>query len=486
MSPNDGTALYAPGDYARFYAGPGDGQPFSSKEPYRSNFRRDYARLIHCPSFRRLVGKTQLFPGLESDFFRNRLTHSLEVAQIAKSVAARLNHDYSDFFSEVGEIDTDLVEVAGLAHDIGHPPFGHNGESALDQCMLQAGGFEGNAQSLHIVSRLEKKVIDDDAGEGVLIGGSDQRFGLDFCARTLAAILKYDEEIPIVRIAGTAKSPTKGYYASQSPLVEWIKEKVLQGAKEPERFKVLECYIMDVADDIAYSTYDLEDAFKAGFLSPLDMISARDNIIDAVVDEINTHENLNITRSDVRGVLLTVFEEVLKDNRVKKANGAYSLSDEDLVGYLQRRYRVSRDLCELGSARTQLTSDLVGEFVNSVEFTPNEECPALSVAFLPPDVRLKVEVLKRFAYVSLINSPRLKVAARRGKEIVADIHEKLNCHDGNRLLPNDYRVWYERLTDDSEKLRVVSDFVAGMTDRYAVEFFSRLRAENPQTIFKPI
>lgn len=131
--------LYGPGDHSRFYAGAGTEGPAPKKEPYRSQFRRDYARLIHCPSFRRLVGKTQLFPGIESDFFRNRLTHSVEVAQIAKSIASRLNLEHKDFFHEAGRIDTDLVEVAGLAHDIGHPPFGHNGEFALDQCMVKSG-----------------------------------------------------------------------------------------------------------------------------------------------------------------------------------------------------------------------------------------------------------------------------------------------------------------------------------------------------------
>ena len=112
---------------------------------YRCAFRRDYARLLHCPAFRRLQGKTQLFPSVEHDFFRNRLTHSLEVAQIAKSIALRLNHHHSYFVDN--PIDLDLVETAALAHDLGHPPFGHDGERALDDCMKKRGGFEGNYRS---------------------------------------------------------------------------------------------------------------------------------------------------------------------------------------------------------------------------------------------------------------------------------------------------------------------------------------------------
>ena len=113
---------------------------------YRSDFRRDYARLVHSPGFRRLQGKTQLFPWAETDFFRNRLTHSIEVAQIAKTIALKLNKAH-DYFKK-NNIDTDLVEFAALAHDIGHPPFGHTGEKILDGLMEKYGGFEGNAQKI--------------------------------------------------------------------------------------------------------------------------------------------------------------------------------------------------------------------------------------------------------------------------------------------------------------------------------------------------
>jgi len=138
--------LYTEGDVRRRLRIPGEGP--SGSEPYRTPWRRDYARVIHCPAFRRLQGKTQLFPGSETDFFRNRLTHSLEVAQIAKSIAIRINST-NPFFSRPNfHINTDLVETAALVHDIGHPPFGHNGEKALDECMKKRGGFEGNAQTL--------------------------------------------------------------------------------------------------------------------------------------------------------------------------------------------------------------------------------------------------------------------------------------------------------------------------------------------------
>src|SRR6516162_9768009 len=134
---------------------------------YRSDFERDYARILHSPAFRRLMGKTQLFPSDENDFFRNRLTHSLEVAQIASSIARRINRT-NNFYKKY-PINERLCELAALAHDIGHPPFGHNGELSLNGLMNGSGGFEGNAQTLRILSKLEKKdLIGDDFDKPII------------------------------------------------------------------------------------------------------------------------------------------------------------------------------------------------------------------------------------------------------------------------------------------------------------------------------
>ena len=172
--------LYAAGDRERVVPA---AVPTDAQERYRTQWRRDYARLIHSAAFRRLQGKTQLFPGGHSDFFRNRLTHSLEVAQIAKSIAIKINNTYSYF--KQNNIDTDLVETAALAHDLGHPPFGHNGEAALNDCMRCAGGFEGNAQTLRILAKLEKRqtkiMPDPDVPESVL-DGKDNRVGWELSA----------------------------------------------------------------------------------------------------------------------------------------------------------------------------------------------------------------------------------------------------------------------------------------------------------------
>jgi dGTPase len=476
--------MYRPSDYDRQFGGKGTG--FDRREPHRSDFRKDYARLIHSGSFRRLVGKTQLFPGWESDFFRNRLTHSLEVAQIAKSIAIRLNS--SEKFLRRRPIDTDLIEVAGLAHDLGHPPFGHNGELALDYCMRRYGGFEGNAQTLRILTRIEKKVTSDIDGHGVAEDGRDLRYGLDLSARTLAAILKYDKPIPRDReVRRDRHKVRKGYYASEIELVKWIKECVTGSKNFRGKFKTVECQIMDIADDIAYSTYDLEDAFRGDFLTPLQMLAADNELIQSVADEINAHNSPKVSIKEVRGILLTVFGTIADDSELLDAiEKGKEITYDELVEFVIRRYRSSSAMARIGYARTQLTSALVGDFIDGVTFVGNERQPHSSVVELDNLTRRRVEVLKRFAYVSLIQSSRLKVAELRGKEIVSTIFATLSSRDGFQLLPDDYRRWCERLTKKAEKMRVVCDFVAGMTDRYAVEFYARLKSETPQSIFKPL
>ena len=167
-------------DFYRFYT-----IDENRKRAYRNDYRRDYARVLHSAAFRRLEHKTQLFPGNESDFFRNRLTHSLEVAQIAKSIALKIKQMYP----EATIVEPDVCEIAGLLHDLGHPPFGHNGERALDRCMANFGGFEGNAQTLRIICKTEKKEINNPLS---IREGIDNRVGLNLTARVIASIIKYD------------------------------------------------------------------------------------------------------------------------------------------------------------------------------------------------------------------------------------------------------------------------------------------------------
>lgn len=459
--------------------------PIRNKNPekYRTPFRRDYARVIHSSAFRRLQGKTQLFPGIESDFFRNRLTHSLEVAQIAKSIAIRLNNTEPFFSRSRFHIDTDLVEAAGLTHDLGHPPFGHNGEKALDFRMRQKGGYEGNAQTLRILAKTEKREKGKNTSLfGVTPKKDDGRKGLNLTYRTLAAVLKYDSQIPFEREDND--KIRKGYYRSEAPLVRKIKKAVTGEPGFRKSFKTIECQIMDIADDIAYSTYDLEDAFKANFISPISTLGANELIIQSVAEEVSKSLNTDFSAQEVKLCLRRIFHSILRTN-----SGPLQLdSPEKEADYIKVLHTASDSLASNGYLRTQFTSELVGRFIKGIKLVEeNNDIPALTKIALKSDILEKVEVLKHFSYQYLIMSPRLQVAEYRGYEIVDFIFEVLSNTDrkGFRLLPDDTRALYLDIAVEYRD-RVICDFIAGMTDRYAIEFFGRLTSENPETIFKPI
>jgi dGTPase len=442
--------------------------------PWRSPYRRDYARLIHSPAFRRLQGKTQLFPGHESDFFRNRLTHSLEVAQIAKGIAERLNH--VDSFLGENPIDCDLVEFAALAHDLGHPPFGHNGEKALDSCMTSWGGFEGNAQTLRILSVLEKKSTNDGGFHGILQNGEDHRIGINPTMRSLAAILKYDKKIPHSR--NDSDPLVKGYYYSEAGLVKRIRDAVAPELPPETPLKTLECQIMDLADDIAYSTYDLEDGLKGGFIDPLMLLSvaqSNPDLLDRVTVKV-CKECPGTNRDEVLAAIAGAFSVDIEGRPL------YVQPGEEITPLAG--YKTSRLLATHGYSRISLTSSLVNAAICSISVTINNEMPALSEVSMTPEIKLQVEALKHLNYEVTIMSPRLKLVEYRGLEIVQEIFRALTETAGHLLLPQDFKQSYELLRTAEEKKRLVCDFVAGMTDKYAVEFFGRLK-QGDQSIFKP-
>lgn len=477
-----------------------------SVEEYRTPWRRDYARLIHSPAFRRLNGKTQLYPGSESDFFRNRLTHSLEVAQIAKSIAIKLNHQLTKTVYKKFRIEPDIVEFAGLAHDLGHPPFGHLGEQALDKLMEDFGGFEGNAQSLRILARLEKrhfvKLKDGDSRCGIGDNDEDLRLGLNLTYRSLASILKYDFEIPdsLVKreqfsqkgLINNPHHPIKGYYESEGNLVRNIKKAVLGGDIPGIKFKTLECQIMDIADDIAYSTYDLEDAFKAGFMTPLKILASRDSLLDQVAMRASKNLNKTVTRDAVVNVFYDLFNDLLRIDEQAQIDvppeNMMEVATELLPAMLMRKAAwASEVLAKDGYDRTGFTSRLVGKFIREIDWDNIDEIhPALSTIKMSPDQHLKLEVLKQMNFVSQIDSPRLRIVEIRGKDIVSRIFETLATPDGAKLLPRDCHEIYSKFTTERMKKRTICDFIAGMTDRYAIEFYGRLTSETPETIFKPL
>lgn len=467
------SSFYTDADRTRLNGSPGIN---AQNELGRSAFRKDYARLLHAPSFRRLQGKTQLFPGVESDFFRNRLTHSLEVAQIAGGIAAALNELEMQTHFPGTAIDCDLVQFAALAHDLGHPPFGHNGEKALDELMKAYGGFEGNAQTLRIVAVTERKLVQ------VGGGSPSTAFGLNLTYRALASVLKYDRIIPKIRKA--SDDLVKGYYASEADLVAKIKANVAPAFRGRE-FKTLECAIMDIADDIAYSTYDLEDSFHAKFLTPFELLHALNTkpaIAAAVLKK--TNESLKKAKhaklekvDEIVAVLQGVFSGLRGEVQTKQPTTASVVQGAKAW---EKNNRFATD----SLLRTQFTAERVGELIHAVELVPHLRHPQLSTVRLKRDALLKVEVLKHLNFELIIRSPQLAVVEHRGKDLVRELFSALLESKG-ALLPSDWKQDFEDAKTKAEKARVVCDYVAGMTDRYAAELHSRLFGKGT-TIFKPL
>lgn len=479
------TSLYTDQDHGRV----SEITKVAAPEPFRSPWRRDIARLLHCPSFRRLQAKTQVFPGNDSDFFRTRLTHSLEVAQIAKSIAIRLNATHDFFKVEERNINSEIVEFAALAHDLGHPPFGHNGEEALHEKMNQDGGFEGNAQTIHILTKVEKKERSNlrafDAE------GNDTRLGLNIAYRTLASVLKYDSLIP-----EQSGSKQKGYYRYDASVVEKAKTAVLRNNRFDRPFKTIECSIMDIADDIAYSTYDLEDCMKAGLLTPLDLFALLPDVKRRVVATIQKrlrnylgNQAAVFDEEDLIEYLFLIFSEMFQ----LTAEEEHFLDRQDIPRDLKKLHEalqvteLSKRISNDGYERVKTTSDLVQRFMDGVIVDVYEPIPAMSNAKLDVETFKKVEVLKNITYEAVIMSPRMRVVEYRGYDVIRHMFDAIHdSKNGYLLLPDDYRDLFLAAPNKQAKRRIVCDFIAGMTDRYAWQFYNRICGSDPMTIHVPV
>jgi dGTPase len=388
----------------------------------RGDFARDRARILHSSGWRRLAQKTQvLSPTAGLDFARNRLTHSLEVAQVGRELASRLG------------LDPDIVDTACLAHDLGHPPFGHNGERALAEWASDIGGFEGNAQTLRLITRLEPKVFDD-----------TRSYGLNLTRASLDASCKYPwpaaQGIPDP--SGRSKF---GFYADDTDVFEWIR------AAAPERVRCIEAQVMDLSDDIAYSVHDFEDAIVGNFLDVRALGARVDH--DALVDSMFAW----IGGEFDHDTLVAAFDRL-----------------DNLDYWIDSWDGSRRDLARLKN----LTSFLIGRFAGHAERATREAYPQTALArfgadvVVPRETQAEIAVLKGIVAANVMSTNSRKPLYARQREVLVELADALLA-DPSRLDVGFAGDWAEA-RDDAARKRVVIDQVASLTDVSANAWHDRL------------
>ncbi len=407
---------YSARDYERFHA------EALRPNDERSPFEIDRSRIIHCAAFRRLQGKTQIFGVAHDNFFRTRLTHSLEVAQIAKGIALAVG------------ASTELVEAISLAHDIGHPPFGHAGEHALHTVMQACGygHFESNAQNLRTLAYLETKKL--------------AYPGLNLTRATLDGLLKHKVE------AGEIVAPVA--YASEMELVAWVTRGV------PERETALETQIVDWADQVAYSVHDLEDGIHAGLIT-----SAR------------------------------LSDEYLEQRIIPPPSADYTQAQmEGTYRWLAGQVRAMEEMGDArkrAAARKDLTSSLIHRFVMAAKVkprkladgTPGQGRYALRLAIAPAE-HGRALVLKAIAQRLIIHDQRVATLERRSRVVVERLFRELERRDAVDLYPDEFRGLFLAAADDCQRARIACDYIASMTDRYAEMLYQRLFSPGTGTLME--
>lgn len=409
-----------------------DLQGAKARVSIRDDFERDYGRILHSAAFRRLQAKTQVIAVSEGEFHRTRLTHSLEVAQIARGIATSLNEN-----NEIhnGKIDTSLIEAAALAHDLGHPPFGHQGERALNACMRRFDlNFEGNGHTFRLLTALE----------------GHHGHGLNLTRAGLLSVLKYPAPMKMLNnIKVDGKPPKSSIFDEDMEAFGWVLEPftdvekryltaysgITEGKHGTTLNKTFECSIVELADDIAYATYDLEDSLKLQMISHVDLIQVLEDCQEKCPERIA--------------------------NAIKRF-----LQPGDIV---DNKYR-NKHLC----------ADLVWGFINHVgiEEVPFDKDGQQLIsnrlkyrAVVDEGTRNLLAGLKQLVITHVIKSQRVQTFEWRGGHIIQKLFDAM-IHD-KHLLPQDEKSHWS-VSSDSHNARIVCDYLSSMTDNYALKIYSRL------------
>jgi dGTPase len=401
------------------------------KRAGRSDFERDRARVLHSAALRRLSAKTQVVAAGSADFPRTRLTHSLECAQIGRELG-----------KEIG-CDPDLVDAACLAHDIGHSPFGHNGEFALNDLAAPYGGFEGNAQSLRLLTRLEPKV----AGAG-----------LNLTRATLDATTKY----PWLAGAGPASSGGKfGVYAEDAEVFGWIRE----GA--PAARPCLEAQVMDWADDVAYSVHDLEDGFYAGLITFKNLQSTAERATVAQTTA-TTYCSPDVPVAELTEILDSLLAlDVWPDHYDGGPTAVAAL--KNLTSELIGRF------CTAAQQAT-LAAQPSASLATSNPTSPVSHIPLTRYAadlIVPRRQRLECALLKGITAHYVMNRAGVIAAQARERELLTELAYAVERGASGALDPL-LRPSWDAAGTDAERRRVVIDQVASLTDTSAIAWHHRL------------
>lgn len=390
----------------------------------RGEFARDRARVLHSSALRRLGAKTQVLSPGNGDFARTRLTHSLEVAQVGREMASELS------------LNPDVVDMACLAHDLGHPPFGHNGETALNDWAQSIGGFEGNAQTLRLLTRIEPKVFATD--------GTSR--GLNLTRASLDATCKYPWTISdAVRDSGAGKTAKFGVYDDDVEVFAWLRD----GA--PSKQKCIEAQVMDFADDVAYSVHDFEDAIVSGFINVADL--ADRGARESLIDKISIWNGGELDRSQ----LAEAFAALEKNEFWLK-----SFTGE------------AKHLATLKN----LTSSLIGQFVQaSTERTlasaTDEVTRYQSQLLIPSSVRAQISVLKGLVSAFLMSHDSRKSFYEWQRALLTELADALLAQNGKELDAYSMSA-FKLATSEAEQRRVIVDQVASLTDQSALSLHHQL------------
>ena len=376
-----------------------------AKRKGRTEFARDRARIIHSFALRRLAAKTQVAVPWASDFPRTRLSHSLECAQVGRELGEALG------------ADPDLMESACLAHDLGHPPFGHNGEVALAKLADSCGGFEGNAQSFRLLTRIEAKTVDE-SGDSV---------GLNLTRATLDAASKYPWT--------ASKNPKKfGVYDDDVEIFHWMREGTMEDRT------CIEAQIMDWSDDVAYSVHDLEDALVTGQIDLADL------------------------RRDLEHLFQTARADYLSDITQEEIEKALQ-SLMELSCWPKQFDRSHRHLARL----KDLTSQLVGRFALAAEhetrahFGNGELTRYTANLLVPREQRVEVALLKAISGHYIIRAERSQDRYARQQAVLVDLVDAVRAGAPNTLETFFLQEWNKANTE-GQRLRVVIDHIASLTD----------------------